>query len=157
MMSVVRQTGASLIEIMVTVLVLGTGLLAMGALQAKSLQFNQSALMRSQANIFAYDIVERIRLNRGNKSVNVTAYNVEYSASAPSSNARAQEDVTAWRSAMAKVLPDAKGKITCANAAPEVTTRLCTISIKWSDESLFGTYSDENSDGQTEFIYTSSL
>lgn len=152
-----KQSGATLIEVVVTVLVLATGLLAMGALQTRSLQFNQSAFMRSQANIFAYDIVDRIRLNRGDKSTNVVAYNVDYESSAPSTNTRARDDVTAWREAMSKVLPDAKGKIECVNAAASVTTRLCTISIKWSDTSLFGDYSASNKDGQTELIYTSSL
>lgn len=152
-----KQSGATLIEVVITVLVLATGLLAMGALQTRSLQYNQSAFMRSQANIFAYDIIDRIRLNRGSKSVNVTAYNVDYDASAPSGNTRARDDVTAWREAMAKVLPDAKGKIECANAAASVTTRVCTISIKWSDASLFGDRSDTNREGETELIYTSSL
>ncbi len=152
-----KESGSTLIEVVITVLVLATGLLAMGALQTRSLQFNQSAAMRTQANIFAYDIVDRIRLNRGSKSANVTAYNVDYDAASPSSNARAGADVTAWRDAMKKILPDAKGKISCANAAAAVTTRICTISIKWSDASLFGEHSATNSDGQTELIYTSSL
>lgn len=152
-----KESGATLIEVVITVLILATGLLAMGALQTRSLQFNQSAFMRSQANIFAYDIIDRIRLNRGSKSANVSAYNVDYDASAPSSNTRARDDITAWREAMSKVLPEAKGKIECANAAASATTRVCTISIKWSDASLFGDRSDTNPDGETELIYTSSL
>ena len=152
-----QESGSTLIEVLITVLVLATGLLAMGALQTRSLQFNQSASMRSQANIFAYDMVDRIRLNRGPKSVNVTSYNVDYDATAPSGNAHAAADVTAWRNAMKKVLPNAKGKTACANAAAVVTTRICTISIKWSDASLFGDHSATNSEGQTELIYTSSL
>jgi type IV pilus assembly protein PilV len=152
-----KQSGSTLIEVVITVLILATGLLAMGALQTRSLQFNQSAFMRSQANISAYDIVDRIRLNRGNNSVNVIAYNVDYDASSPSTNARAGEDITAWRDAMKKVLPDAKGKISCANGAAASTTRVCTVSIKWSDASLFGEHSVANADGQTELIFTSSL
>lgn len=152
-----KQSGSTLLEVVITVLVLSTGLLAMGALQTRSLQFNQSAYMRSQANIFAYDIVDRIRLNRGAKSANVTHYNVDYDATSTSSNTRAGEDITAWRNAMKKVLPDAKGKIECVDAAAVVTTRLCTVSIKWSDASLFGDHSATNQDGQTELIYTSSL
>lgn len=152
-----KQSGATLLEVLITVLVLATGLLAMGALQTRSLQFNQSAYMRSQANIMAYDIVDRIRLNRGNKSTNATAYNVDYDASSASANARAREDITAWRNAMKKVLPDAKGKIECVDAAAVATTRVCTISIKWSEASLFGDHSAANPDGQTELVYTSSI
>ena len=152
-----KQAGTSLIEVVVTVLVLATGLLAMGALQTRSLQFNQSAFMRSQANIYAYDITDRIRLNRGDRSANVTDYNVDYDADAPSTNALASEDITAWRNAMRTVLPDAEGQIECADADSIVTTRICTISIRWSEASLFGELSEDNPDGQTELIYTSSL
>jgi type IV pilus assembly protein PilV len=152
-----KESGSTLLEVLITVLVLATGLLAMGALQTRSLQFNQSASMRTQADIFASDIADRIRLNRGAKSANVTAYNVDYDASSPSTNAHAGADITAWRDAMKKVLPDAKGKISCADAAPTITTRICTISIKWSEASLFGEQSTQNSDGQTELTYTSSL
>ena|SRR6187551_1899010 len=152
-----KESGSTLLEVLITVLVLATGLLAMGALQTRSLQFNQSASMRTQADIFASDIADRIRLNRGAKSANVTKYNVDYDASSPTTNAHAGADITAWRNAMKKVLPDAKGKISCADAPPTITTRICTISIKWSEASLFGEHSLQNSDGQTELTYTSSL
>ena len=61
-MKIQKQQGIGLIEVMVTVLILATSLLAMAALQSRSLQHNHSAFLRSQANIIAYDIIDRIRI-----------------------------------------------------------------------------------------------
>ena len=54
----------SLIEVMVAVFILASGLLGLGALQARSLQFNLSAHNRSIAADLATDLAERIRANR---------------------------------------------------------------------------------------------
>lgn len=130
---------------------LATSLLAMSTLQTRSLQFNQSALMRSQANILAYDILDRMRINRGADSDNrLASYTADYEA-LPSGNTVASADVAAWRGRLDKDLPEGKGKIACVQA-----TRICTISIKWKDSSLF----DENDEDQaaeaiSEFKFTS--
>ena|SRR5690554_3157324 len=57
-----HQSGFSLIEVLVTVLILATSLLAVATLQTRSLEYNHSAYLRSQANIIAYDILDRMRL-----------------------------------------------------------------------------------------------
>lgn len=59
-----QQKGMSLIEVMVAVFILGSGLLGLGALQARALQFNDSAHKRSIAADLATDLAERIRANR---------------------------------------------------------------------------------------------
>ena len=53
-------------EILVTMLVMAVGLLGIAALQFKGLQYNHDAYVRSQVNFLAYDIADRIRLNRAN-------------------------------------------------------------------------------------------
>lgn len=58
------QKGMSLVEVMVAVAILASGLLGLGALQARSLQFNFSAHNRSIAADLATDLAERIRANR---------------------------------------------------------------------------------------------
>lgn len=62
-MSHSRQSGATLIEILITVLVLGLGLLGVGALQTRSIQANHDAAMYSRAAFLAADIAERMRAN----------------------------------------------------------------------------------------------
>lgn len=58
-----------MMEMLVAVLVMGVGVLGVTGLQLVSLQNNQAALMRADAVQFAYDILDRIRMN------DVNAYN----------------------------------------------------------------------------------
>lgn len=146
-----KQSGATLIEVAITVLILATSLLAMATLQTRSLQFNQSAFMRSQANIHAYDIMDRMRINRGIDSENrLAAYTADYDDD-PSGNALATADVADWRERLEKDLPDGEGRIACVQA-----TRICTISIRWKDSSLFDEEDeDQAAEAVSEFNFTS--
>jgi len=143
--------GSTLIEIAVTVLILSTSLLAMATLQTRSLQFNQAAYMRSQANIYAYDIADRIRINRGKNAVNIASYSTSDYDAAPSGNGMASADVTTWRANIGRDLPGGKGKIVCT-----IATHVCVLSIKWDDEQLFGA-ATLNSEATTELIYSTSI
>ena len=58
-----KQTGFTLIEILVTVVVLAIGLLGLAGLQAAGLSFSSTAAQRSQATSLAYDIIDRMRAN----------------------------------------------------------------------------------------------
>ncbi|MGB0732462.1 MAG: type IV pilus modification protein PilV [Pontibacterium sp.] len=57
------QTGYTLIEVLIALVVVSIGLLGMAALQVTSLKQNQNAYERSQAFLAAYDIVDRMRTN----------------------------------------------------------------------------------------------
>jgi type IV pilus assembly protein PilV len=150
-----QQKGATLIEVVVTVLILSTSLLAMAALQTRSLQYNQSAFMRSQANIYAYDIIDRIRINRGVVGDNAAQYNVDFDGS-PSGGTLVVKDITEWRANISRILPEGKGKIECANPASGTTARVCTVTIKWSDEQLFGPVAS-TSEAKSELVYSTSI
>jgi len=58
------NAGISLVEVMVAVAVLGSGLLGLGALQAKGLAAAHSAYYRTIAADLAADLGDRIRANR---------------------------------------------------------------------------------------------
>nr|WP_314899215.1 type IV pilus modification protein PilV [uncultured Deefgea sp.] len=59
-----KQLGISLIEVMVSVMILGLGLLGLAALQARSVILNQSSYYRSIAADLSSDLSDRIRANR---------------------------------------------------------------------------------------------
>jgi type IV pilus modification protein PilV len=61
-----KQSGSSLIEVLVALFVLAIGLLGILAMQVKSMQFNQSADTYAKAVNIANDIAERIRINPKN-------------------------------------------------------------------------------------------
>jgi type IV pilus assembly protein PilV len=135
-----RQRGVGLIEVLVTVLIIATALLTLSAMQMRSLQFNQSAYLRSQANILAYDIIDRMRLNR----THVTEYVIDYDADAPSGTSLAEVDLREWRDLVEDVLPEGLGQVKCNSSG------ICTISIRWSEQNQ----SENNDEDIATFEYT---
>ena len=61
-----KEQGFSLIEVLITTIILAVGLLSIASLQFKGLQYSNDAFMRSHANILASDIIDRVRLNSAN-------------------------------------------------------------------------------------------
>ncbi len=146
MSTISSQRGVGLIEVMVTVLILSTSLLGLAALQNRSLQYNHSAYLRSQANILAYDLLDRVRINRKN----VSSYSLAIDAATPSGSILASQDLNQWRTTLGNALPGGTGGVTCD------INRICTVTIRWQEQE--GTDADDNDpDTQptTTFTYTS--
>ena len=57
------QSGFSLIEILISLVVLSIGLLGLGGLQLTSLQSTNNAHFRTTASLFATELADRMRLN----------------------------------------------------------------------------------------------
>lgn len=70
---VCSQRGTSLIEVIVSLLILGVGLLGMLSLQANGLNGNQRANFVTDAQILAQDMADRIRASANTASSSVTA------------------------------------------------------------------------------------
>jgi type IV pilus assembly protein PilV len=121
-----RYRGISLIEILVTVIILAFGLLGLAGLQAFSLQGNNSAFFRTQATYFAYDIMDRMRANRNEALAG--SYDVGVSDATPTDRGtRINEDLSLWRTSLA-TLPSGTGGISTVSAASTYT-----VEIQWSD------------------------
>ena len=58
-----RFRGFTLLEILITILVVSIGLLGLASLQISGMRANQMGFMRSQAVLAAYDMADRIRAN----------------------------------------------------------------------------------------------
>jgi type IV pilus assembly protein PilV len=141
--SIKNQSGVGLIEVLVAVLILGTALLTLTSLQTRSLQFNQSAYLRSQANILAYDIIDRIRINRGQAD----NYDLDFTSTVPTGTSLRDTDLREWRTNVAKLLPGGTGKVSCDN------NKKCTIQIQWVEQAT--KLSSENQ--VMTFSYTSQV
>ena len=65
-----KNTGFTLIEVLIAMIILAVGLLGLAGLQATTLKNNQSAYNRIKATQLAYDIADRMRANydRGQKA-----------------------------------------------------------------------------------------
>lgn len=56
--------GFTLIEVLVSLLILAVGLLGMASLMTTSMHSSHNAYSRNEASLLAYDIADRMRLNR---------------------------------------------------------------------------------------------
>ncbi|WP_051235584.1 type IV pilus modification protein PilV [Marinimicrobium agarilyticum] len=141
-----KQRGVGLIEVLVTVMILATSLLAIGALQSRSLQFNHSAYLRSQANLLAYDILDRMRIN----SENLASYEGEYDSASPGGGGLAGDDLDAWMTMVTSLLPGGTAEIACESS-------VCTVSLEWIEEEERGAQVDPDAQNTTSFKYSTRL
>jgi type IV pilus assembly protein PilV len=125
-----RQSGMTLIETLVALLVLSIGLLGVAALQMTSLRNNHAAHTRSQATALAYDIADRMRANR---TVAVGGgYNIALGALPGAPATLADIDILAWKNSLGAALPAGDGAIT-TDAAVTGDPNIVRITIRWDD------------------------
>ena len=65
-----RQRGASMIELLVSILIFAFGMLGLVGLQTRTLAYGQTSLYRSQATALTDDILDRMRADRANAKAN---------------------------------------------------------------------------------------
>lgn len=132
--------GVTLIEVLIAMLVTSIGLLGLAGLQVYSLKSNQSAALQAQANVLAYDILDRMR---GNPTLAQTGgYNISLKSAAPSDAGSINGiDLSQWRGMLASSLPSGTGSVSCTAA------RECTVVVQWVDPSI--TF-DRDGDGDTD-------
>lgn len=128
-----RQHGFTLVEVLVSLLVLSMGLLALAALQSHSMKSTYSAYLRTQASQYAYDILDRMRANR--EAARAGAYDLALTDATPVCGATASLvdcDRAEWRADLAN-LPGGTGAIDYDPATQQVT-----VLVQWNDERAGG-------------------
>ncbi|MEO8001074.1 MAG: type IV pilus modification protein PilV [Arenimonas sp.] len=123
--------GTSLIEVMVSVLVLSIGLLGIAAMQATALRNTQSAMERTQAVVQSYAVLDAMRANLTQARNN--QYDVGWTCAAPTGATLINKDMIAWVTSMKNTISsDACGRITCG-ANGSATDDVCTVDVRWDD------------------------
>ena len=127
------QRGFTLVEILVTVVLISVGLLGIAALQLTTLRGNQESYVRSQASVLAGDILDRIRANPF--KFREGAYDADFDET-DSDNAAAGDDLTKWQNTIDQILPG--GAAVSAGRIlrfPDPTTRrqVVEITIRWRE------------------------
>ena len=131
-----RQSGFSLLEVLVAVLIMSIGLAGLAGMQALGVKNNHSAYHRSQATVLAYDMADRMRANTstvGNyltSHMTLTSANIQadcQSTSGCTAVNLAKNDLYEWRTALNAALPFPTGEITLAGT-------IYTINVSWDDD-----------------------
>lgn len=134
----VRQNGFSLIEVLVTMLVLAFGLLGVAGLLVGGVSNAASSESFTKASQLAADMADRIRANPAIALSATSEYITNYADSAPTSPTTiAQQDKKIWMDALAAQLPLGKGRIYNSVGGGQ---RQYNIEVRWSK--CFGTLSD---------------
>jgi type IV pilus assembly protein PilV len=136
MRSAQSQSGFSLIEAMVTLVVLSVGMMGIAALYGQGLGASRVALYRTVAVNLTADMADRIRLNRnaGGAYVGAGANN----GCAPPGVANclpaqmAADDIFNWNVALAQALPGGTGAVTFVNGVPATYT----ITVSWQESGV---------------------
>ncbi len=142
-----RVDGFTIIEVLISLIVLSVGLLGLASLQVVGLQNTQGGAQRAQAAFLAYDITDRMRTNPA--AVTAGSYNLAapvpgqgqgqvaivlvdcFGAAANCSAAQmAAHDLGQWQTQLRAYLNNGTGAIATVDNG---TTTLVTVTIQWAD------------------------
>ena len=150
-----RQSGFSLFEVLIAMVLLAVGLLGLAAMQVTGLASNQSAHQTSQSTLLAYDIADRVRANSSAAATYLTANTTLEEAvedgvqegckttTGCTPAQLAQNDLLEWHNSLASALPGATGTLVVAD-------NIYTVAINW-DQDRDGDADSDDPDFQMSF------
>lgn len=127
-----RQHGSSMIEVLVTMVIIAIGLLGQAALTVQSSKASNAAFMRTQATLLASDIIERLRLNRqlaveGEFSIGFAALGADPSDNVSAGTTIEKVELRDWKTNIEQALTSGDGKILVEGGGN------VTIEIRWCE------------------------
>lgn len=127
-----KQAGFSMLEVLVTMIIVSFGLLGVAGIIANGLKNNQGSYARSQASWLANDIVDRMRANRAvAEGASPSPYNLAIGTAATAGASVVAIDLTSWRSALAASLPAGTGEVSLDNTSKKVT-----VTVQWDESRI---------------------
>lgn len=153
-----RQSGFSMIEVLIALIVLAIGLLGFALLQTMNMRFTQSANYRTQATNLAYDLLDQMRTNRqqawwysGSTGASFGPGDVDPSdptcVRPIGTEATIANNVARWQCQVVRALGDS------ASAGVTYTDGVVTVVIAWGDQR----WDQDDPDGQTSRTVTTQL
>lgn len=120
-----HQSGFTLVEVLVALLIVSIGLLGIAAMQSLALRNTGSSMERSQAVIQTYSYLDLLRANRDRAVLSQLDMNMVCDAeNLPGS----QVEQRTWITQLHQTLgPGSCGKVECLGGGK------CTITVQWND------------------------
>lgn len=144
-----KEHGFTLLEALISILVISFGLLGLAGALTLSMQNNASSALRSKAIALAYDMGDRMRANTGGysngdyNSLTGTPSNPGCISAGCTPAQLAQYDFWAWRQDLAAQLPGGTG-VVCLDSAPDdgtIAAPACdgvgqsvAVKVWWTDD-----------------------
>lgn len=136
----IKQSGFTMVEVLVALVVLAIGLLGIAALYLNSLQSSRTAIYRTQAVNLAADLADRIRANRTAQAAYATLFaDAEaevagcYTTGGCIDTDLASSDLARWKGALAQLLPNGQGQVVVTlPVAPGEPTNY-VVTVQWAE------------------------
>jgi type IV pilus assembly protein PilV len=123
------QSGSTLLEVLVSMVVISFGILGHAGLQTASLKVNQESLMRSQATNMAYEVLDRMRAN----ATQARAGGFDFSFGETPVNA----ELAQWTVRLGQVLRDGQGQVCRTNTPDDFNCtgagNFVVVQVRWSE------------------------
>ena len=140
------QSGVSLIEVLVALLVTSFGLLGMAALQARAIKGNQSSMQKTQAVVMSYYILDAMRVDRA--SAKGLTYNTGSldaggkigsicSAAAVLGSGLPQNNLRSWITSLKSEMGNSADTTTCGAVLCDADAN-CRVQVRWDDSRAGG-------------------
>ncbi|MBQ0933357.1 type IV pilus modification protein PilV [Ideonella sp. 4Y16] len=144
--SVHQQRGASLIEVLVSILVVSLGVVAMGGLLASATRLGKASEMRAVASLMASDIADRMKANVGaarsslydhtDAFVSPPATPTPVNCALPLNcqpKELADQDMAQWRLSLLNALPSGTGYVRYDAGALDAAGGAVDVWVAWLD------------------------
>lgn len=144
--------GFSMIEVLITIIVLAFGLLGFALLQTMNVRFVQSSNYRTQATNLSYDLLDQMRANRYQSAwysgASFTAGSVTRAAcSRDVGTVTIAQNITRWQCQVVQALGEG------ASATVTNNNGQVTVGIAWADQR----WDKDNPDTRTTFTAVTQL
>lgn len=136
------QSGFSMLEILITLVVVATALLGTAGLQLYAMKVGKNSEMRTHAILLASDLAERMEANKpaailalyAASSAAAVSSVMDCSASACNSDNLAEFDLSEWEAAVQNTLPQSNWNvIATVSGTPPTVVASYDIRIGWAD------------------------
>lgn len=117
--------GMTMVEVLVTIVILSFGLLALAGLQVSALGGSKNASSRTVATMLGYEVLDAMRANR--QAALAGNYNLALTAAAPTGTSLPERDLARWRAELQRRLPAGTGSVQIGNDG------LVTVIVQWDD------------------------
>jgi type IV pilus assembly protein PilV len=133
-------SGFTLLEVLITLIVVAIGLLGVAGLQVSAIKLADIAESRTKGSVFTEEIMSRIRANKAQ----ALAYDTNGYTTVSADGTLPKQDLVEWQAAIAK-LPEGKGSVQirriggdCSGSAAAVTIDYCSsfdavVRLRWNE------------------------
>jgi type IV pilus assembly protein PilV len=127
-----KQSGSSMIEVLVSLLIVSFGMLAIASLQLKTVNNNLGQLERSTAIMLTYSMIDRLRIDKA--TAKAQSYNFEFNTDVnvcdppDTGSSKARNQTEKWiQEIQANLGEGSCGEVNCSGSGE------CLVSIRWND------------------------